>query len=131
MYLPRNWSDTKTFTLSLENASSPTGCIGFAGAAETFIRLSKYCASDLRGVQSVGTFSLSTDGKSGVIHSGFGGNMTLAIYDMAGNVVWSKKEYYPHSTEIHIDIPPLSGGIYIARIINGMFKRDAIFTVGW
>jgi len=67
--------------------------------------------------------------------------MTLAIYDMAGNVVWSydmagnvvwsKKEYYPHSTEIHIDIPPLSGGIYIARIINGMFKRDAIFTVGW
>ena len=131
LYLPQLWSDTKSFTLSLDQASSPSGCIGFTGTGKASVNISKYCASDLRGVQAVGTFAIRSDGKAAVIQTGYGGNMTLALYDMTGNTVWSMKEKYPPSTDITVALPDLPGGIYIARIVNGMFKRDCIVTIGW
>ncbi len=86
------------------------------------------CAWDIRGVFGSEKFDIVTSGEQAILWTGLGGKTSISIYDMTGQAVWKTENTYPSSSEIEISLPELSGGVYILRAANYVWKKDVVMV---
>ncbi len=123
--LPPDGRMTEKFTL--EDISTDAHCTTVEGSIAE-IEYDPSCAWQFRGVQITEKFAITVQEEKALLYTGLGGKTTLSIYDMTGQEVWKAENTYPSSSEIEITLPELSGGVYILRASNYVWKKDVVMV---
>lgn len=90
------------------------------------LSIADYCARSLRGVRPVSAFDLSVLDETIRIHTGIGGVITLALYNIMGNEVWRHSHYSVQNSDINIKLPDFQNGMYILKAQNYVWRKDMI-----
>ena len=77
-------------------------------------------------MQGTGRFGIESDGTNARLYTGYGGNITLKIYDITGIEVWNYSSYYESTDIQEIHLPILSHGLYIIQASNGVWHDECV-----
>ncbi len=122
--LPEQYHEKQTITVKDIKKESDKCTVTMSNNVD--LLYSNYCAYMLRGVKAYDKFDIISDEKQTILYTGVGGYTEIAIYDMKGEEMWKKHDVYPASTEQYIQLPELSGGVYILRASNYVWKKDVV-----
>lgn len=122
--LPPNGRTQEHFSLEVIESIIPCASVK---KVDNFIRYNQICGWQFRGVAPIGEFGISYLDNNLRISTGYGGIITTCIFNIYGEMVWSKRSMYSHSESVIIPLPDLPSGAYIVRIDNGVWYRDNLF----
>ena len=122
--LPPNGRTQEHFSLEVIESIIPCASVK---TVNNFIRHNQVCGWQFRGVAPIGEFSILYLDDNLHISTGYGGNITTCIFNIYGEMVWSKRSMYSDSESVIIPLPDLPSGAYIVRIDNGVWYRDNLF----
>ncbi len=125
VYLPFDGRKNEQFTIS--DIIHDAQCLTINRSTNSFV-YDQSCAWNIRGVHGSEKFDITISGEKAILNTGLGGKTILSIYDMTGQEVWKAENTYLSSSEIEISLPELSGGVYILRAANYVWKKDVIMV---
>ncbi len=123
IYLPPDGRKSEKFTLS--DIIHSEQCLIVRGNNDEIL-YDPSCAWQFRGVQQTGHFGIESDGTIARLYTGYGGTITVKIFDLTGMEVWHYSSLY-NSTDIQeISLPSLSSGMYIMQASNGVWHDECV-----
>jgi hypothetical protein len=123
IYLPPDGRKSEKFTLS--DIIHSEQCLIVRGDNDEIL-YDPSCAWQFRGVQQTGRFGIESDGTIARLYTGYGGAITVKIFDLTGVEVWDYSSLY-NSTDIQeISLPSLSSGMYIMQASNGVWHDECV-----
>jgi len=123
IYLPPDGRKSEKFTLS--DIIHSEQCL-IVRSNNDEILYDPSCAWQFRGVQQTGRFGIESDGTIARLYTGYGGAITVKIFDVTGVEVWHYSSLY-NSTDIQeISLPSLSSGMYIMQASNGVWHDECV-----
>jgi hypothetical protein len=123
IYLPPDGRKSEKFTLS-DIIHSEQCLIVRGNNDEILYDLS--CAWQFRGVQQTGRFGIESDGIIARLYTGYGGAITVKIFDLTGVEVWHYSSLYNSTDMQEISLPSLSSGMYIMQASNGVWHDECV-----
>jgi len=123
IYLPPDGRKSEKFTLS--DIIHSEQCL-IVRANNDEILYDPSCAWQFRGVQQTGSFGIESDGTIARLYTGYGGTITVKIFDLTGVEVWHSSSLYNSTDMQEISLPSLSSGIYIMQASNGVWHDECV-----
>ena len=123
IYLPPDGRKSEKFTLS--DIIHSEQCL-IVRANNDEILYDPSCAWQFRGVQQTGRFGIESDGIIARLYTGYGGAITVKIFDLTGVEVWHYSSLYNSTDMQEISLPSLSSGIYIMQASNGVWHDECV-----
>jgi hypothetical protein len=77
-------------------------------------------------VQQTGRFGIESDGTIARLYTGYGGAITVKIFDLTGMELWQYSSHYISTDIQEISLPTLSSGIYIMQASNGVWHDECV-----
>ena len=91
IYLPPDSRKSEKFTLS--DIIHSEQCLIVRGNTDE-VFYDPICAWQFRGVQQTGRFGIESDGTIARLYTGYGGTITVKIFDLTGVEVWQYSSHY-------------------------------------
>jgi hypothetical protein len=123
IYLPPDGRKSEKFTLS--DIIHSEQCLIVRGNNDEIL-YDPSCAWQFRGVQQTGRFGIESDGTIARLYTGYGGTITVKIFDLTGVEVWHYSSLYNSTDMQEISLPSLSSGIYIMQVSNGVWHDECV-----
>ncbi|MBN8572502.1 MAG: hypothetical protein J0M05_01195 [Candidatus Kapabacteria bacterium] len=123
IYLPPDGRNSEKFTLS--DIIHSEQCLIVRGNNDEIL-YDPSCAWQFRGVQQTGRFGIESDGTIARLYTGYGGAITVKIFDVTGMEVWHYSSLYNSTDMQEISLPSLSSGMYIMQASNGVWHDECV-----
>jgi len=123
IYLPPDGRKSEKFTLS--DIIHSEQCLIVRGNNDEIL-YDPSCAWQFRGVQQTGRFGIESDGTIARLYTGYGGTITVKIFDLTGVEVWHYSSLYNSTDTQEISLPSLSSGMYIMQASNGVWHDECV-----
>ncbi|MFN5309302.1 MAG: hypothetical protein ACK5C0_07590, partial [Candidatus Kapaibacterium sp.] len=123
IYLPPDGRKSEKFTLS--DIIHSEQCLIVRGNNDEIL-YDPSCAWQFRGVQQTGRFGIESDGTIARLYTGYGGAITVKIFDVTGVEVWHYSSLYNSTDMQEISLPSLSSGMYIMQASNGVWHDECV-----